>query len=85
MKLIARTDTTGGSQAILRFNNLTEAYVDERMAAGDRVHLVDQYTALGGGGCLSADKLHPRIEGYQIMSNEWIKRLQETQAITKCI
>lgn len=84
-KLIARTDTTGGSQAILRFNNLTEAYVAERMAAGDRIHLVDQYTALGGGGYLSADKLHPRIEGYQIMSNEWIKRLQETQAIAKCI
>lgn len=83
-KLIARTDTTGGGNAIRRFNGLIEGYVEERILAGDRIHIVDQYNALEGGGYMSADKLHPRAEGYQLMSREWIKRLQETQAIAKC-
>lgn len=86
-KLIARTDTTAGGNAIRRFNGLIEDYVDQRIVAGDRIHLVDQYTALGGeaGRYLSADQLHPQAEGYQLMSDKWIKRLQETRAIAKCL
>lgn len=83
-KLVARTDTTGGSNAILRFNKLVDTYITEQRIEGDRIHVVDQYTALQAGSYLSADKLHPRIEGYQLMSQEWIKRLEDTQAIAKC-
>ncbi|MCB1757222.1 MAG: cadherin-like domain-containing protein [Gammaproteobacteria bacterium] len=83
-KLIQRTDSVSRADRIIAFNRLIESFVPQRKATGDRIALVDQFEALGDGEYLSADRLHPDAEGYQVMSNVWISRLKETGVLKKC-
>ncbi len=83
-KIIRRTDDGSKADRILVFNDLIEDFVPLRKDAGDRVYQVDQFSALGNGGLLSADKLHPGSEGYRVMSDTWESRLVATGVLKRC-
>lgn len=82
--LITRTDNPVDTAAINNYNALLRDFVVARQAQGDRMHLVDQFTAFGDGSLLSADELHPTTEGYSVMADTWIARLIETGTLRKC-
>ncbi|OKL38400.1 Ig-like domain-containing protein [Pontibacter flavimaris] len=65
----------------IKYNNMLEAYVKERISAGDRLHLVDMqdgaglvYKYVADGGDMD-DHLHPTQKGYDKMAPVWFKAL----------
>ncbi|WP_181885168.1 Ig-like domain-containing protein [Pontibacter diazotrophicus] len=99
IRRVCYTDADGNRQCntptetenTLKYNSMLDGYVKERIAAGDRLELVDmqdgagidyRYTFHGGD---MADYLHPAQEGYDKMAPVWfgvLQQLLEMQAET---
>lgn len=70
---------------VATLNSLIANTVASRLAANDRIILVDQHSVIGGdvqaGSTvptgLSVDGVHPTAAGYEMMANEWFNKLTE--------
>jgi gliding motility-associated-like protein len=91
IKRVCYTDAGGKYQCptpteaenTLKYNNMLETYVKQRIAAGDKLELVDMqdgakivYKYSEDGGDM-ADHLHPDKKGYDKMAAVWFKALEE--------
>ncbi|WP_158453775.1 Ig-like domain-containing protein [Pontibacter korlensis] len=91
IKRVCYVDNNGTSQCptpteadnTIKYNNMLEAYVKQRIAAGDKLRLVDMQDGAGinykyasDGGDM-ADHLHPSQNGYDKMAPVWFKELQK--------
>ncbi|CAM3674757.1 SGNH/GDSL hydrolase family protein [Pontibacter korlensis] len=89
IKRVCYVDNNGTSQCptpteadnTIKYNNMLEAYVTQRSAEGDRLHLVDMQDGAGinykyasDGGDM-ADYLHPSQNGYDKMAQVWYDAL----------
>jgi gliding motility-associated-like protein len=91
IRRVCYTDASGKYQCptpteaenTLKYNNMLETYVKQRIAAGDKLELVDMqdgakivYKYAEDGGDM-ADYLHPNKQGYDKMAAVWLKALEE--------
>ena len=73
--ILASTLTPQSDHNVTMFNQLIKSSVDEQIAAGKRVTLVDMYHAFTVADLV--DDVHPTDEGYESMANIWIKKIME--------
>ncbi|WP_266204808.1 Ig-like domain-containing protein [Pontibacter kalidii] len=73
--------TPAEAENTIKYNNMLETYVKERIGTGDRLHLVDMQDGAGlvykyemDGGDMN-DHLHPTQKGYDKMAPVWFKAL----------
>lgn len=72
--VIARIIQTNPPQSyITQFNNNVQAMAEARIAAGDKIVIVNQENALTQGDM--SDSLHPNEQGYAKMANVWFNAL----------
>jgi lysophospholipase L1-like esterase len=71
-RIVLRTDSK--SEQTVTFNNAVQAMVNGRIAAGDKVIMVDQENALAYPADL-ADSVHPNDSGYTKMATTWFTSL----------
>ncbi len=83
-KIIARADSQASANKVINFNNLIKSFINNRKNSGDRIFEVDQFQVISNATLLSADRLHPRSEGYNLMAEKWKNRLISTNVLRKC-
>ena len=69
-EITPRTDSTERSEAVDTYNEIVRQQVAAFQAAGKNVELANMNDGFPANG-LSSDKLHPQMEGYAWMAEQW--------------
>ena len=61
----------GTNDVIKAYNQAIPGLVQQRVAAGKHVVLVDMYTGFTASSMLGSDSIHPNSAGYKFMADHW--------------
>src|ERR1044071_4685017 len=65
----------GTNDVIKAYNQAIPGLVQQRVAAGKHVILVDMFTGFTPSSMLGSDNIHPTATGYKFMADHWFSAI----------
>ena len=80
-KIIGSTDA-GTESRVKTFNSFVDSTVASHASKGERVTMVDMYSAIPTSAFSAGDPYHPNRTGYDLMGDTWFSAIQSLGAIS---